>query len=146
MGADNRGMSHARGDHTTGATSSETPQVPGAEVPGTEPIPAQPGGETVPAAKSDPAGKTEPTKPGKRPTRVSGAWISAIVAIVLLALLLVFILQNLNSVTVYFLGAAGSLPVGVAMLLSALGGMVVIALIGGARILQLKRQSRRLRK
>ncbi|QRP46689.1 lipopolysaccharide assembly LapA domain-containing protein [Amycolatopsis sp. FDAARGOS 1241] len=128
-------MSHARSDHTTGATGSGTPEAPGVEVPGTEPIPTQPGGTST------------PTKPGKkRPTRVSGAWIAAVVAIVLLAFLLVFILQNLDSVTVHFLGMSGSLPLGIAMLLAALGGMIVIALVGGARIYQLKKQSKRLQK
>ncbi|MFI5608325.1 lipopolysaccharide assembly LapA domain-containing protein [Amycolatopsis sp. NPDC051903] len=127
-------MSHARSEHTTGATGSGTPEVPGVQVPGTEPIPTQPGGTTT------------PTKTGKRPTRVSGAWIAAVVAIVLLAFLLVFILQNLDSVTVHFLGMSGSLPLGIAMLLAALGGMIVIALVGGARIFQLKKQSKRLQK
>ncbi|WP_326566638.1 lipopolysaccharide assembly protein LapA domain-containing protein [Amycolatopsis rhabdoformis] len=111
-----------------------TPEVPGVEVPGTDPI------------TTDPAATTTTTPSTKRPTRVSGAWVSAIVAIVLLAFLLVFILQNLNSVTVNFLGMSGSLPIGIAMLLAALGGMVVIALVGGARIMQLRKQSKRLRK
>ncbi|MEW2503472.1 LapA family protein [Amycolatopsis sp. CA-161197] len=119
-------MSHARSDNPTGATSPGTPQVPGVEVPGTDPI-------------------TPPTTTKRRPTRVSGAWISAVVAIVLLAFLLVFILQNLDSVTVHFLGMAGNLPLGIAMLLSALGGMVVIGLVGGARIMQLRKQTKRQR-
>ncbi|MEV6903828.1 lipopolysaccharide assembly protein LapA domain-containing protein [Amycolatopsis sp. NPDC051372] len=127
-------MSHARSDHTTGAAGSGTPEVPGVGVPGTEPIP------------TDPTTTSPPTKAGKRPTRVSGAWIAAVVAIVLLAFLLVFILQNLDSVTVHFLGMSGSLPLGIAMLLAALGGMVVIALVGGARIMQLKKATRRARK
>ncbi|MET7991336.1 lipopolysaccharide assembly protein LapA domain-containing protein [Amycolatopsis sp. NPDC005232] len=111
-----------------------TPEVPAVEVPGTDPIP------------TDPTTTSPPTKPGKRPTRVSGAWIAAVVAIVLLAFLLVFILQNLDSVTVHFLGMSGSLPIGIAMLLAALGGMVVIALVAGARIMQLKKAGRRARK
>ncbi|MGW4483337.1 LapA family protein [Amycolatopsis sp. NPDC004368] len=103
-------------------------------MPGTDPI------------TTEPTATTPSTPAKKRPTRVSGAWISAIVAIVLLAFLLVFILQNLNSVTVNFLGMSGSLPIGIAMLLAALGGMIVIALVGGARILQLKKAGRRARK
>lgn len=127
-------MSHARSDHTSGAANPGTPEVPGVGVPGTDPI------------TTEPTATTPSTPAKKRPTRVSGAWISAIVAIVLLAFLLVFILQNLNSVTVNFLGMSGSLPIGIAMLLAALGGMIVIALVGGARILQLKKAGRRARK
>ncbi|MEV0071677.1 MULTISPECIES: lipopolysaccharide assembly LapA domain-containing protein [unclassified Amycolatopsis] len=112
-------MSHARSDN---------PEVPGVEMPGTDPITTAP-----------------PSTTKRRPTRVSGAWISAVVAIVLLAFLLVFILQNLDSVTVHFLGMAGNLPLGIAMLLAALGGMVVIGLVGGARIMQLRKQTKRQR-
>ncbi|MEU4666412.1 lipopolysaccharide assembly protein LapA domain-containing protein [Amycolatopsis sp. NPDC023774] len=127
-------MSHARSDNPTGATSPGTPEVPGVEAPGTGPF------------TTDPTTTPPPTTKKRRPTRVSGAWVAAIVAIVLLAFLLVFILQNLDSVTVHFLGMAGNLPLGIAMLLAALGGMVVIALVGGARIMQLKKASRRARK
>ncbi|WP_197319116.1 lipopolysaccharide assembly protein LapA domain-containing protein [Saccharomonospora sp. NB11] len=76
-------------------------------------------------------------------TRIGGAWVGAIVATVLLVVLLVFILQNTESVTVRFLGTAGSLPLGVSMLLSAVVGALVVAALGVARIVQLRRTVRR---
>lgn len=54
-------------------------------------------------------------------------------------------LQNLSGVHVYFLGAAGTLPMGVAILFAAVAGALLIALFGSARVLQLRRAARRRR-
>jgi uncharacterized integral membrane protein len=105
--------------------SDETPKTPV-----TEPIPAAP-----PAA-------APPKK--LRPTRISGTWIAVLVAIVVLIFLLVFILQNGGSATIYFLWGEASLPLGVALLFAAIGGALLVAVIGAARILQLRRQAKRL--
>ncbi len=88
-----------------------------------------------------------PTPPEVAPpitrTRVSGTWVAVIVAAIVLIFLLVFILQNLTTVTVNFLGFGGSLPLGVAMLFAAIAGAILVALVGTARILQLRRFARR---
>ena len=84
-----------------------------------------------------------PAAPVIRPTRISGTWVAVIVAAVVLIFLLIFILQNLTTVTVNFLGFSGSLPLGVAMLFAAIGGAILVALVGTARILQLRRFARR---
>ncbi|TVS98790.1 DUF1049 domain-containing protein, partial [Amycolatopsis bartoniae] len=76
-------------------------------------------------------------------TRVSGTWVAVIVALVILVFLLIFILQNLATATVNFLGMSGSLPLAVAMLFSAIAGAVLVALIGAARILQLRKATKR---
>lgn len=91
----------------------------------------------------------EPTMPPPAPikrTRISGAWVAVIVAMVVLVFLLIFILNNLDSVTVTFLGMTGSLPLAVAMLLSAVGGGALVALVGAARIMQLRRATRKAHK
>lgn len=133
-------MSHARGDDPGRVAKSETPEVPGAEVPGA------PG----PAGSGPGPGSAEPPPQAKgrklKPTRISGTWIAVIVAIAVLALLLIFILQNLDPATVNFLGAAGSMPLAVAMLFAAIAGAALVALVGGARILQLRKQARRRRR
>lgn len=69
--------------------------------------------------------------------------MAVVVAAVVLLFLLIFILQNLSRVTVHLLGAAGSLPLGVALLFAAIGGALLIALVGAARILQLRRHAKR---
>ncbi|MFD1044975.1 lipopolysaccharide assembly protein LapA domain-containing protein [Kibdelosporangium lantanae] len=97
-----------------------------------EPVPAPP----VPATGSDAAGVT-------RATRISGTWIAVIVATILLVFLLIFILQNLPTVTVTFLGLSGELPLGVALLFASIVGALLVILVGAARILQLRRRVRR---
>jgi uncharacterized integral membrane protein len=84
----------------------------------------------------------EPERPFHR-TRTSGAWVAVVVAAVLLIFLLVFVLQNLDGATVQFLGIEATLPLGVALLFSAVAGALLVALVGGARILQLRRQAKR---
>lgn len=76
-------------------------------------------------------------------TRISGAWVAVLVAVVGLVFLLIFILQNLSRASVSFLGFGGTLPMGVAMLFAAIAGALLIALVGSARILQLRRGARR---
>jgi len=76
-------------------------------------------------------------------TKISGAWVAVFIAVVGLIFLLIFILQNLTSASVHFLGANGTLPMGVAMLLAAVAGALLLALLGSARILQLRRTAHR---
>jgi len=64
-------------------------------------------------------------------------------ATLVLLLLLVFILQNQQRADVCFLGAHGHLPIGVALLLAAVFGVLLVALPGTARIVQLRMASRR---
>nr|WP_245744081.1 lipopolysaccharide assembly protein LapA domain-containing protein [Lentzea fradiae] len=79
-----------------------------------------------------------------RPTRTSGTWVAVLVAIVVLIFLLVFILQNLGTTTIHFLWGEFSLPLGVSLLFAAIGGALLVAVVGAARILQLRRQAKRL--
>jgi uncharacterized integral membrane protein len=76
-------------------------------------------------------------------TRVSGTWVAVIIALIILIFLLVFILQNLDATTVSFLGMTGRMPLAVAMLFSAIAGAVLVALVGAARILQLRKATKR---
>lgn len=57
---------------------------------------------------------------------------------VVLLLLLIFILQNGQRSDVYYLGAHGHLPMGVALLLAAVFGVLLVALPTTVRILQLR--------
>jgi uncharacterized integral membrane protein len=65
---------------------------------------------------------------------------------VVLLLLLIFILQNGTQVNVSYLGAHGHLPLGVALLLSAVCGVLLVVLAGAARISQLRAVARRHRR
>ncbi|WP_336245174.1 lipopolysaccharide assembly protein LapA domain-containing protein [Paeniglutamicibacter quisquiliarum] len=65
-------------------------------------------------------------------------WTFTIVAIVVLVLLVIFMMQNQGQATVYFLGLEGQMALGVAMLLAAVGGAVVVAVVAAVRIIQLR--------
>jgi uncharacterized integral membrane protein len=82
----------------------------------------------------------EPSKPypGERQTRMSGAWTALVIGIVALIVVLVFILQNLQSADVYFLVFHGRLPLAVALLFAMVLGAVVVLAFGAGRILQLR--------
>jgi lipopolysaccharide assembly protein A len=84
------------------------------------------------------------TPPGEVPsTRTGTAFKSLIAGAIVLILLLVFILENTKSVKIVYFGVAFHLPLGVALLLAAIGGALLVGIIGSARILQLRRHVRR---
>jgi uncharacterized integral membrane protein len=71
-------------------------------------------------------------------SRAGGLWVAAVVFAVVLLLLLIFVLQNGRRAEVSFFGAHGHLPMGVALLLAAVFGILLVALPGTARIVQLR--------
>lgn len=78
-----------------------------------------------------------------RRSRTSGAWMATIVAAVLLVLLIVFIAQNTQDVHISFLGWDGTAPLAVALMIAAVAGVVITAVVGTLRIWQLRRRVRR---
>ncbi len=80
-----------------------------------------------------------------RGSRTSTTWVAVIGLVVLLVLLVIFIGQNTQDVSVAFLGWSGQAPLAVALLIAATGGMVVAVIAGALRILQLRRRVRRVR-
>lgn len=99
-----------------------------------------PGTPPEPTYEPGPASAAGMTPGGKvRRTRVSAWWVGLIVAAVVLVLLLTFIAQNSRDVTVHFLGLRGEVSLAVALLFSAVGGALLIAIPGTARIWQLRR-------
>jgi len=73
-------------------------------------------------------------------------WVAVASFAAVLLLLLIFILQNSRTVDVSFFGAHGHLPLGVALLLAAVAGILLIGLPGAARIVQLRATARRHRR
>ncbi|MEU7899893.1 lipopolysaccharide assembly protein LapA domain-containing protein [Nonomuraea sp. NPDC049152] len=70
---------------------------------------------------------------------MGGWWVALIGGALVLLVLLIFVLQNDQRVQVSFLGWQAYLPLGVALLLAAIGGILAVAIPGTARILQLRR-------
>lgn len=94
-----------------------TPQP--AEVPNTDLATAAPGSPT-------------------RRTRISGAWVGVIIGVVVLAFLLAFIIQNSQSVKVSIFTVSVHIPLGVALLLAAVAGVLLAGIVASLRIWQLR--------
>ena len=92
-----------------------------------------------------PAAAAPPHHKIKR-TRMSGLWVAVGFFAVILLLLLIFILQNSQKVDISYMGAHGHLPLGVALLLAAVCGVLLVVLAGTARISQLRATARKHRR
>lgn len=79
-------------------------------------------------------------------TRMGVVWAGLALSAVVLLLLLVFILENGQSATVSYFGAHGHLPLGVALLLAAVAGALLVTIPSAGRILQLRRTAHRHRR
>ncbi len=141
----------------SGASNSRTPVTSAkahdlGEV--AEQSPAASGSPTAPAhPTADTAPRTTTKKPAKKsaespatpahPVKGSfagGTWIALIAGALLLIVLLVFIMQNQNQVDLVLFAWNFRFPAGIGFLLAAIGGALIMALVGGVRMLQLRRQ------
>ena len=112
--------------------------------PASAPRPAsRPANEPTPSKPKRPPRTPTPAKAGSADvTRAGMIWVAVSAALVLLVLLIVFILQNQDRVTVQYLGVAGELSLGMALFIAAVAGGILVAIAGAARILQLRSQRR----
>ena len=118
--------------------------------------PADPGTATGPnpAAPDAPAGGQPPHHPASggphrtpatvQHTRLGGLWLMLSLGAVFLVLLLVFILMNGQRIQIHIYGGHWNAPLGVALLMAAALGVLLVLVPGGGRILQLKRAARKL--
>jgi uncharacterized integral membrane protein len=109
----------------------------------TSPTPAQSVSQVDPASATTPAGQGAPapgmTRKGKvRRTRASAWWIGLIVAAVILVALLIFIAQNSSRIAVHYFSIQGHVSLAIALLLSAVAGVLLVAIPGTARVIQLR--------
>jgi len=105
-------------------------------------------GQTEVAPTTDSAPPTPEASGGDPPgtipkTRTARAHNALIAGAIVLILLLVFILENTQSVKISYFGLGFRMPLGVALLLAAIGGALLVGIVGTARILQLRRTVRR---
>lgn len=76
-------------------------------------------------------------------TRAAALWSSLIFGFLILIVLLVFISQNTASTPFTFLKWHWNLPLGVAILLAAVCGGLITALVSAARMFQLRRAAKK---
>ena len=69
-------------------------------------------------------------------------WVALIPGMIALAIMLLFVFQNLQDTEVSFFGLAGTAPLGLALVAAALLGGLVVFGFGSVRILQLRRAAR----
>jgi uncharacterized integral membrane protein len=81
-----------------------------------------------------------------RRTRIGGMWLASALFALMLLLLLIFILENGQRVNIGYFGAHGHLPLGVALLLAAVLGVLLVVIPGTGRIVQLRMVARRHRR
>lgn len=122
---------------------------PGAAQP--QPGPDQPGAarpappQTPPGTAQAPAA-APPRQHVVRRTRTGGVWVALALSAVVLLLLLIFILENGHRADIALFGAHVSVPLGVALLLAAVAGALVVIIPGTGRIIQLRITARRHRR
>ncbi|MGM9474128.1 LapA family protein [Pseudarthrobacter sp. YS3] len=117
--------------------STEEPLPPAAVPPTPDSKPTVQRPQPVPTVASAPA--------PNRVTRAAVIWSAVAVSLVVLVLLIIFFIQNQDMVAVKFLGFEGRLAQGVAFFIAAVGGGILVAIAGGARILQLRHNEKRRR-
>lgn len=103
-------------------------------------VPPGPGGPT-PQPDSVPDGSDPTTPVTSNPTgrtRLSGVWVGVVVGVVVLVFLLAFIIQNSKTVKVSIFTVSVHMPLGVALLLAAVGGVLLAGIVASLRIWQLR--------
>ncbi|GIG20315.1 hypothetical protein Cch01nite_10390 [Cellulomonas chitinilytica] len=116
--------------------------VPDGERPSLSDAPVKP---AKPVGTAKPRSTATPVKPTvRRPvrTRTGAAWVGLCVGALVLVGLVVFMLQNTAPVEVTFLGATGTAPLALELLIAGLGVGVVALVLGALRIGQLRRRIR----
>jgi uncharacterized integral membrane protein len=78
-------------------------------------------------------------------TRTGAAWVALIGAALLAVLLIVFLVQNTRSTEISFLWMTTNTPLAVALLIAAVGSVLLTLILGTARIAQLRRVIRKQR-
>lgn len=113
----------------------------------TSSAPARPDRGTQPDPQADTQPDPRRTAPDPlRGSRTGGLYVAVGVAAVVLVLLVVFIVQNTQSVEVSYFGWEGSAPLAAALLIAAVAGMVLSLVAGSLRLLQVRRRVRRERR
>jgi uncharacterized integral membrane protein len=134
-------------DQPTGAnvpTASDDSPAPRSASPSGLAPEAKKAPEKAAPPKAAPKSQAGLTGKGRvRHTRVSALYVGLIVAAILSIFLLIFIIQNSAAVTIQFLGFEGEVSLAVALLLAAVSGILVVAVPGSLRILQLRRALRK---
>ena len=95
---------------------------------------------TADTASHTAAKKSAKKSAGVQGSFAGGTWIALIAGALLLIMLLVFIMQNQDQVDLVLFAWNFRFPAGIGFLLAAISGALIMALVGGVRMFQLRRQ------
>ena len=133
------------GDPGAAVHRPDASPAPGAQPPAT-------GAATTPDARpraEDPgrAGRSDrrPEKDPLRGSKAGGFWFATVALGLVLVLLVVFIVQNTQSVQVQFFALDAEAPLAASLMIAAAAGILLAAIGGTLRIWQLRRRVKRTR-
>jgi len=115
-------------------------QLPAEPAEGNSSAPAATEGEVAPAAQAE---QQERARQNVKGSVAASTWAALIIGALVLILLLVFILQNQTEAQLVFFGWEWSFPIGIGMLIAAIAGALIMAMVGIVRMTQLRRQVKR---
>lgn len=120
--------------------------APRAESPSAEPARPADAPTGRPATERPAPAEPTPEVPAGGGGKTAGVWIGLILGAIVLVLLLIFVIQNNQTARFDYFSAQFDLPLGVAMLLAAIAGALIMALVGSVRMFQMSWTIRKLRK
>lgn len=125
---------------------TQLPDPQNVDAPPTEGPSPSPDPEPGPPAPDESATAPTPDPLTVQRSRLADLWVVLGFGAAIMVLLLVFVLQNGRRVEIDFYGAHGNAPLGVALLMAAAFGVLLVVVPGAGRIIQLKRAARRRRR
>jgi putative membrane protein len=124
-----------RDTNSTPAPSPDAVPVDAAPVP--------PSGES--AGQGNPASSSAQPRQRVRGTRTGRVWVGVCAAALITVALIIFMIQNTHTVQVTFLGMTGTTSLALMLIIAAVGGILLVLVLGSARILQLRHSIRKRR-
>lgn len=118
------------------------------QIDGTEPVQETYTPVTASAPVSYPPEQTEAAEvdQSRKVTRAGMVWTATVAGLLMLVLLIIFIAQNQDQVTLHYFGLTGQVNLGLALFIAAVGGGLLAAIAGAVRIIQLRAMARKNRK
>ena len=128
-----------------GQPGAAEPLDPAPAAAGTGAAGRHPGTAAIPGYDGAASPRPGLAEPERQVTRAGMIWAAVASALVVLVLLIIFILQNQELVQVKFFGLEGAVSLGMSLFIAAVGGGVLVAMAGAARIIQLRAAAHRRR-
>lgn len=126
--------------------SHKDSQTPDELLAQTQSLLGEEGGAVEPSPTHQPESTKRAPKVSKDRGMSAGMWISLILGAAIVVLLLIFIVQNNVPANFEYFGWQFELPLGVAMLFAAIGGIFIAGIIGSVRIYVLSRKLKKINK